>query len=88
MLRSGSKEVGDEIFNKIFHPIAVKLISHCDAVFRNGGASTGADEMVNVGRQENKIIFLNQSKISNVGKYNFCNNFNKRWLLFYISKLK
>ena len=65
---AGSKEVGDEIFNEIFHPIAVKLISHCDAVLRIGGASTGADEMVNVGRQENKIIFLDQSEIPSVGK--------------------
>lgn len=60
---AGSKAVGDEIFNEIFHPIAVQLIDHCDAVLRIGGASTGADEMVNTGRAKGKIIFLNKSEI-------------------------
>jgi hypothetical protein len=60
---AGSKEVGDEIFNEIFHPIAVKLIDHCDAVLRIGGASSGADEMVNTGKAKGKIIFLDKSKI-------------------------
>ncbi len=54
---AGSKEVGDEIFNDIFHPIAVKLIDHCDAVLRIGGASAGADEMVKTGQEKGKIIF-------------------------------
>jgi len=60
---AGSKEVGDQIFNDIFHPIAVKLIDHCDAILRIGGASTGADEMVNVGQAKGKIIFVDKSKI-------------------------
>lgn len=54
---AGSKEVGDKIFNDIFHPIAVKLIDHCDAVLRIGGASSGADEMVKTGQAKGKIIF-------------------------------
>ncbi len=60
---AGSKIVGDEKFNDIFHPIAIKLIDHCDAVLRIGGASSGADEMVNTGRSKGKIIFLNKSEI-------------------------
>lgn len=60
---AGSKQVGDEIFNDIFHPIAVKLIDHCDAVLRIGGASSGADEMVKTGQEKGKIIFLDKSKI-------------------------
>src|SRR5918993_5539134 len=51
---AGSKKVGDQIFNDIFHPIAIRLIDHCDAVLRIGGASAGADEMVNVGRKKGK----------------------------------
>ena len=54
---AGSKEVGDKIFNDIFHPIAIKLIDHCDAVLRIGGISSGADEMVNVGTLKGKLIF-------------------------------
>ena len=46
---AGSKKIGDEAFNEIFHPIAVRLLEKCDAVLRVGGASAGADEMVQVG---------------------------------------
>ncbi len=65
---AGSKAVGDAIFNEIFHPIAVQLIDHCDAVLRIGGPSTGADEMVNTGRAKGKIIFMHQSEITNLKK--------------------
>lgn len=60
---AGSKEVGDDIFNEIFHPVAVKLIDHCDAVLRIDGASSGADEMVNTGKAKGKIIFYNKNEI-------------------------
>lgn len=63
---AGSKRIGDEIFNAFFHPIAVKLIDHCDAVLRIGGASAGADEMVNVGQKKGKIIFHNKTEIPQV----------------------
>ena len=60
---AGSKQIGDAVFNEIFHPIAVRLIDHCDAVLRIGGDSTGADEMVKNGREKGKIIFLDKSEI-------------------------
>jgi hypothetical protein len=60
---AGSKKIGDEVFNKIFHPVAVQLIDHCDAVLRIGGPSAGADEMVNTGRAKNKTIFYSMKEI-------------------------
>lgn len=60
---AGSKEIGDPVFNEIFHPVAVKLIDHCDAVLRIGGPSAGADEMVSTGKAKGKIIFYNQREI-------------------------
>jgi len=54
---AGSTQIGDDAFNEIFHPVAIQLISHCDAVLRIGGPSAGADEMVNTGIAHNKIIF-------------------------------
>ncbi|MFN8258976.1 MAG: hypothetical protein U0W24_25025 [Bacteroidales bacterium] len=60
---AGSKEIGDKIFKDYFHPVAIRLISHCDAVLRIGGPSAGADEMVNVGRESGKIIFVDKSEI-------------------------
>jgi hypothetical protein len=47
---AGSKQIGDQAFNEVFHPIAVRLLEKCDGVLRVGGASAGADEMVRVGR--------------------------------------
>jgi hypothetical protein len=47
---AGSRQIGDQAFNEIFHPIATRLLEKCDAVLRVGGASAGADEMVRVGR--------------------------------------
>src|SRR4051794_18771886 len=55
----GSKKIGDEVFNEVFHPIAVRLLEKCDAVLRVGGASTGADEMVRVGRELGLTIYEN-----------------------------
>ena len=60
---AGYKETGDAIFNEIFHPVAIQLISHCDAVLRIGGPSSGADEMVKVGKENNKLIFYSKDEI-------------------------
>jgi hypothetical protein len=60
---AGSTEMGDAIFNAIFHPSAIRLISHCDAVLRIGGASQGADEMVKVGLEKGKKIFYDLGEI-------------------------
>jgi hypothetical protein len=38
---AGSRQIGDEIFNEVFHPIARRLIERVDAVLRIGGPSTG-----------------------------------------------
>lgn len=60
---AGSSRIGDTVFNEIFHPIAVQLIDHCDAVLRIGGPSKGADEMVATGRAKGKRIFMDLSEI-------------------------
>jgi hypothetical protein len=63
---SGSRKMGDAIFNEIFHPVAVQLIEHCDAVLRIGGASSGADEMMNTGVQKGKQLFYSEDEIPNL----------------------
>jgi len=55
---AGSKQIGDEAFNEIFHPIAERLLEKCDAVLRVGGASQGADLMVEVARKRNLKIYF------------------------------
>lgn len=60
---AGSQQIGDEPFNKIFHPIAVRLLDKCDAVLRVGGASSGADQMVETARQNGAQIFYSLDEI-------------------------
>ena len=44
---------------EIFHPIAERLLTHCDAVLRIGGHSEGADRMVAVAREKGLRVFTN-----------------------------
>jgi hypothetical protein len=60
---AGSRKIGDEAFNEIFHPIAVRLLEKCDAVLRVGGPSAGADEMLRVGRTLGLKIYSNVTEI-------------------------
>jgi hypothetical protein len=54
---AGSRRVGDDVFNEIFHPIAIHLLDKCDAVLRVGGPSAGADEMVRIARERGLDIY-------------------------------
>ena len=65
---AGSRKMGDAIFNEIFHPVAVQLIDHCNAVLRIGGASSGADEMMNTGAQKEKQLFYSEDEIPNLSR--------------------
>ena len=60
---AGSKKLGDEAFNEVFHPIATRLLEKCDAVLRVGGPSAGADEMVRTGKELGLRIFTNPAEI-------------------------
>ena len=54
---AGSRQVGDDVFNEVFHPIAGRLLERCDAVLRVGGASSGADLMVRLAQERNLDVF-------------------------------
>jgi hypothetical protein len=62
----GSKKIGDPVFNEVFHPIATRLLEKCDAVIRVGGASTGADEMVRIGRTLGLAIYKSLEEIPGI----------------------
>ena len=64
---AGSKEMGDDVWNELFHPVAIRLISKCDAVLRIGGPSSGADEMIRIGREQGKKILFSLSEIETDG---------------------
>ena len=63
---AGSKKLGDEAFQEIFHPIAVRLLEKCDAVLRVGGPSAGADEMVRTGSKLGLKIYTKPADIPSV----------------------
>lgn len=54
---AGSKAIGDDIFDEIFHPIARRLVAKCDGVLRIGGLSAGADDMVATAKAHGKRVF-------------------------------
>ena len=60
---AGSKQIGDEPFNEIFHPIAEMLLDKCDAVLRVGGPSQGADLMVEVAKRKGLEIYYEADEI-------------------------
>ena len=54
---AGSQRIGDAAFEEIFHPIAVRLLTRCDAVLRVGGPSHGADYMVETARERGLAVY-------------------------------
>ncbi len=63
---AGSKKIGDEIFNKVFHPIAIRLGEKLDAVLRIGGESQGADEMVRQAQNRGQKVFYSLDEVPNL----------------------
>jgi hypothetical protein len=61
---AGSKQIGDDAFNEIFHPVAIRILERCDAVLRVGGPSAGADEMVRIGRSLGLKIYSSVTQIT------------------------
>jgi len=60
---AGSRRIGDEAFNEIFHPIAERLLERCDAVLRVGGPSEGADLMVRVAQDHGLAVFRSLDEV-------------------------
>ena len=60
---AGSRRVGDDAFNEIFHPIAERLLARCDAVLRVGGASQGADLMVSIAETGGLAVYRRLSDV-------------------------
>jgi hypothetical protein len=61
--RAGSRQIGDTVFDEIFHPISRMLVMRCDACLRIGGPSKGADEMVRLATSNGKKIFLSIDEV-------------------------
>ena len=60
---AGSKKIGDEVFDGIFHPISRRLVEKCDACLRIGGPSKGADEMVALAKSFGMPVFFRYEEV-------------------------
>ena len=60
---AGSRNIGDEAYDEIFHPIAERLLQKCDAVLRVGEASSGADRMVELARRNGLQVYTKLEQI-------------------------
>ena len=60
---AGSKQVGDAVYEALFHTHCERLLSHCDAVLRLEGESSGADRMVAVARGLGLPVYFSLEEI-------------------------
>jgi hypothetical protein len=56
-------EPGVDHDEAIFHPIAERVLARCDACLRIGGASAGADRMVEAARRMGKAVYTDLEQI-------------------------
>lgn len=54
---AGSRKPGDAAYEEILYPVAHRLLSKCDAVFRMEGASKGADEDVRIAKERGLPVY-------------------------------
>ncbi len=48
---------------RLFHPVAERVLARCDACLRIGGASDGADRMVRVAEQLGKAVYRDLAEV-------------------------
>lgn len=54
---AGSQQLGDEISEAMLYPVAHRLITRCDALYRIAGASRGADLDIEVAREQGLTVY-------------------------------
>lgn len=64
---AGSMSLDDEISEAMLYPVAHRLITRCDAIYRIAGASKGADMDIEVARQHGLTIYTSVNDIPRNG---------------------
>ncbi len=57
LIEAAEAEGESDTFERLFHPVAERVLARCDACLRIGGASEGADRMVRVARELGKDVY-------------------------------
>jgi hypothetical protein len=63
---AGGKTVGDDLYERILHPTAGRLLQHCDAVLRLPGASKGADNDVKIARERGIPVYFDIGDVPDI----------------------
>jgi hypothetical protein len=63
---AGGREVGDALYEEIFHPVAGRLLELCDGVLRLPGASKGADNDVAIARRRGIPVWYDLKDVPGV----------------------
>ena len=58
LIEAAEVEGETDAFERLFHPVAERVLARCDGCLRIGGASEGADRMVRVARELGKDVYL------------------------------
>lgn len=61
---AGSQAPDDAVYDAVFHPHCLRLLDHCDAVLRIGGASAGADLMVAHAEAKGLLVYRDLADIA------------------------
>lgn len=54
---AGSEAIDDEIGESMIYPVAHRLITKCDAIYRIEGASKGADMDIDIARKHGLTVY-------------------------------
>ncbi len=61
--QAGGTQVGDAQYTRILHPVAGRLLAHCDGVLRVPGASAGADSDVRIARERGIPVWFSLDEV-------------------------
>jgi hypothetical protein len=60
---AGGNAVGDDLYDRVLHPTAGRLLQHCDAVLRLSGESKGAENDVRIARERGIPVYFDVAEI-------------------------
>ena len=60
---AGGKAVGDDLYDRVLHPTAGRLLQHCDAVLRLPGDSKGAENDVRIARERGIPVYFDIAEV-------------------------
>lgn len=60
---AGSESLDDEIAESMLYPVAHRLITKCDAIYRIEGISKGADQDIDIARKHGLAIYSRLEEI-------------------------